>query len=176
VVAAWISHAYAGIAFGVLAALVAHTLGPFQDAVWCRALAGLTAALSGIAMVSGASYDLLSPACAIAIVLLLAIRGVQHPLGELAGGLSYPLYLNQWTAWFVLKAVCQGRQLPFSGSWITIPAGLFFAAMLYWYFDRVILANRKRLYSRRRGWVLMGVAYATVAIGLCGGLLLGRHA
>jgi peptidoglycan/LPS O-acetylase OafA/YrhL len=127
-------------------------------------------------MALGANYDLLSPVFAIAFVLLLAIKGKRHRLGELAGGLSYPLYLNQWTSWMVLKAVLQGRVLPFPGCFITIPAGIAFAGLLYWYCDRAILTSRKRLYTERRGRILMILAYAGVLIGLCGGLLRWRHA
>jgi peptidoglycan/LPS O-acetylase OafA/YrhL len=166
----------ASIAFGVLAALLAHSLGPFQDNIWFRAGAGVVAAITGVAMALGASYDLLSPFFAIAFVLFLAIKGQRHRFGEIAGGLSYPLYLNQWTSWVVLKAVLHGRVLPFPGQFITIPAGIAFAALLYWYFDRVILASRKRLYTERRGRILMVLAYAAFLIGLCGGLMRWRHA
>jgi peptidoglycan/LPS O-acetylase OafA/YrhL len=175
-IAAFASNMYASITLGVLAVLIAHSLGPFQESNWFRPGAGLVAALCGYGIASGANYNLLAPLFAISIVLLLAIKGRRHPFGELAGGLSYPLYLNQWTAWFVLKAMLNGRRLPFMGTFITIPASLIFSALLYWYFDRVILANRRRLYSPRRGRIIMTIAYALIAAGLCGGLLRWRHA
>jgi hypothetical protein len=44
--------------------------------------------------------------------------------------------------------------------------------LLYWFFDRELLARRNQLYSPRIARVTMSVAYGAVALGIVGGLLL----
>ena len=99
---------------------------------------------------AGADFHLLSPLFAVSTVLMLAIKGRRHPLGD---------------------GFTRSIAPAFSGSFITIPASLMFAALLYWYFDRVILAHRERLYTPRRGKLAIIVVCSRVAIGLCGGVL-----
>jgi peptidoglycan/LPS O-acetylase OafA/YrhL len=134
-------------------------------------------ALSAVGLAAGADYDLLAPVCAIAMVLLLAIHGKRHPLGELAGGISYPLYLNAWVAVFVVNFVFKriGFANPLAHQALIIASSLALAAFLYWNVDRRVLAGRQRLYTPERALVATRVAYGAVALGLCVGLILYRR-
>ena len=50
------------------------------------------------------------------------------------------------------------------------------ATLLYWCFDRQLLARRNQLYSPRIAQVIMVVAYGAAALGtVCGLLLLSRR-
>jgi peptidoglycan/LPS O-acetylase OafA/YrhL len=119
-------------------------------------------------------YDLIAPACALSLVLLLAIRGKRHPGGALAGGISYPLYLNAWIAVFTVNAIFKhfGFQSVVVHETLVLILSILLATLLYWFFDRQLLARRKQLYSRRIAKVTMFVAYGTVTLGIVGGLIL----
>ena len=171
-VLAWISRTYASIAFGVLAANLANTCGPFYRSVPGRATAACAAVISALALALGADYDLAAPVCAIALVLLLAISGNRHRFGALAGGLSYQLYLNAWIAVFAVHAVANrlGITNPFARQTLTVVSSITFAGLLYWHVDRWVLARRRLLYTERRARIAVAVTCGTVAIGLCGGI------
>jgi peptidoglycan/LPS O-acetylase OafA/YrhL len=167
---ALISRTYASIAFGVLAAVIANRWEHFHRHVFARAGAAAALAISAAALVAGAEFDFAAPVCAVSIVLLFAIEGKRHRWGELAGGMSYPLYLNAWVAVFIVNAVFKRASLSnaFAHQAIIVASALGLAALLYWFFDRPILASRKRLYTRKRARILMGIAYGTVGIGVAG--------
>jgi peptidoglycan/LPS O-acetylase OafA/YrhL len=175
-VVAWLTRTYASIIFGVLAAVIAHTHEDFYSRHVSRLLAGLAVIASGIGLATGVNYELLSPICAIALVLLLAIHGAQHRWGALAGGMSYPLYLNAWIPVFLVNAVF--KRLSVTSTFAHYAANtaldLVFAALLYWFFDRRILGLRHRLFTPKRGRIVMVIAYSVLAIGICGGFLLSR--
>jgi peptidoglycan/LPS O-acetylase OafA/YrhL len=112
---------------------------------------------------------------AIAIVLLLAIEGDRHALGELAGGMSYPLYLNAWVAVFTVNALFKHvlkHDNAFARLTLVFVSSLILAAFLYWHVDRRILANRRRLYTPARAKAVIRVAYGAVAVGLLVGVVL----
>ena len=117
---------------------------------------------------------MIAPACAISLVLLLAIRGKRHPGGELAGGISYPLYLNAWIAVFTVNAIFKhfGFRSVVVHETLVLILSISLATLLYWFFDRQLLARRNQLYSPRIAQVTMFVAYGAVALGIVGGLLL----
>jgi peptidoglycan/LPS O-acetylase OafA/YrhL len=173
-VVAWVSKTYASIIFGVLAAVIAHTYGAFHKHYRCRVVAAAVFALTVVAFVAGMDYDLVAPLCATALMLLFAIHGKQHRFGALAGGMSYPLYLNAWVPAFVVNALMKrvGLTSRFSNDSLILALNLGFAAFLYWYVDRRVLANRKRLYTPKRAWITMGLAYGAVTLGLVVGILM----
>jgi peptidoglycan/LPS O-acetylase OafA/YrhL len=170
----WFGRVYASIAFGVLAAVIADAYGAFHKHYLVRILAGAVVAGSAIGFVAGADYDMLSPLCAIAVVLLLAINGNQHPAGALAGGMSYPLYLNAWIPVFVVNFVFKrvGLANPFARHTLILTLNLAMAAFLYWFIDRRLHAIRRRLYTPGRARVVAMVAYGTVAAGVSVGVFL----
>ena len=83
------SHTYASIVFGVLAAVAVHRYGEFHlnrlvQAALIVILLGATAGL-----IAKLEYNLMAPIVSIAIVLLLAQRGEQNRIGASFGGMSY---------------------------------------------------------------------------------------
>ena len=101
----WLGKCYASVAFGVLVAVLANRYGDFYRHWISRIASGLIIAISIVALAKHVDYDLIAPFCALSVVLLLAIRGKRHPGGALAGGISYPLYLNAWIAVFTVNAM-----------------------------------------------------------------------
>jgi peptidoglycan/LPS O-acetylase OafA/YrhL len=176
-VVAWACNAYASIVFGVLAALVAKTYGPFHERYRSRVAAAIVMIGAMAGMLVGLNYDLMAPICAVALMLLLAIDGKQHRGGALAGGMSYPLYLNSWVPAFVVTAACRrfGVTDAFFGYTTIIVLNLAFAAFLYWQVDRRVLANRRWLYTPRRARLTMAFGYGAVTLGVLVGAILYRR-
>lgn len=173
-IVAWATKTYASIAFGVLAAVIFKTYGAFHKDYRCRIMAAAAVALSTIGFVARANYELVAPVCAVALVLLFAVNGRQHSLGALAGGMSYPLYLNAWVPAFVVNAAMKhaGLTTRFGRITLTVVLNLVWAAALYWYIDRKVLANRRRLYTPKRAFVTTVFAYGAVTFGIVFGLIL----
>ena len=165
---------YASIAVGVPAAVIANRRrGIAADRRWRATIRVM--ALDAVGMAMGFDCELPALFCAAGTVLLLAIRSGQHRWGALAGGISYPLYLNSWIAVFLVNAVSPsaGWIKGGVGYWAIVAASsLALATVLYWYFDRRILAGRKRFYTPGRAQVIMIVAYSTLALGISAGLIL----
>lgn len=174
---AWVSETYASIVFGVLAAVVMHKHGAFHENHWTRVAAALVAALCAAGFAVGLHYESLAPICSIAVVLLLAVTGRQHPLGKIAGGMSFPLYLNAWVAVFICNALFKriGIANAFVHHAATIVLSLIIAAALYWNFDRRILQRRKDIYTPGRARAAITIAYTSVAIGIGVGLFLASR-
>jgi peptidoglycan/LPS O-acetylase OafA/YrhL len=174
---AWATKTYASIAFGVLAAVIVNTYGAFHKHYACRVAAGVAVALSTVAFVAGADYELVAPICATAVVLLLALKGRQHPLGALAGGMSYPLYLNAWVPAFVVTALLKhfGLANVLLRETLILVLNLGFAAFLYWQIDRRVVASRPRLYTPKRAWFATTFAYGAVAAGVLVGLFMHQR-
>ena len=103
--AASVSSQYSAIMIGVAAAVIARRHPGIFSGQWMRlAIAALTIVLT-IAVVFAHGYDVLAPLLSICIVLLLAVEGPRQPIGAVAGGMSYPLYLNHWIGGFVARAL-----------------------------------------------------------------------
>jgi peptidoglycan/LPS O-acetylase OafA/YrhL len=173
-VLAWLSTTYASIVFGVLAAVIMQKHGAFHRSDWTRIAAGLVVALCIFGFAAGMNYEFLAPICSIAVVLLFAVNGPQHPGGRFAGGMSFPLYLNAWIAIFISHALLRGRGMENTAAYhvSSIVLALLLAAALYWYFDRKILAQRRRFYRPARARAVIVIAYTSMALGICMGLVL----
>jgi peptidoglycan/LPS O-acetylase OafA/YrhL len=171
---AWLGQQYASIAFGVAAAVVAHSVpGVFRS--WrAKALLGITALGSAAAIAVNFHYELIAPFLSICVVLLLAIPGTRQPLGEIAGGMSYPLYLNHWIGVYVANALLQpfGLRGSMTGHALSTLLNIALAVALYWYMDRRLLSHRGGWYSRSRGLWVTRVAYLMVALGFVVGFAL----
>ncbi len=176
--ATWLGKCYASVAFGVLAAVLANRYGDFYRHRISRIASGLIIAISIVGFVKHMDYDLIAPICALSLVLLLAIRGKRHPGGALAGGISYPLYLNAWIAVFTVNAMFKHFRLRsvVVHETLVLILSISLATLLYCCFDRQLLARRNQLYSPRIAQVIMVVAYGAAALGtVCGLLLLNRR-
>lgn len=159
---------YPGLSLGVVAAIV------LKGSDWHRARAGRIAlALALLALspwvIDPATFMAASPFAGLCIVLLLAAPGAQSKLGEVLGGLSYPLYLNHWVGTYFIGALFKRLQLADAVSLRQGVAALFsvlLALLHYWLIDRQIRHRRHLWYSPRAGIVLMSCAYAIFAAGL----------
>ncbi len=171
---AWLSHQYASIVFGVAAAVIAHVVpGVFRSAR-ARTLLGATALASVTAIALQFHYELTAPILAVCVVLLLAIEGPRRSLGAIAGGMSYPLYLNHWIGVFVANALLQpfGLRGSLAGHALSTLLNVALAVALFWFVDRRLLQHRSEWYSPQRGLWVTRVAYLMVAIGLLVGTAL----
>jgi peptidoglycan/LPS O-acetylase OafA/YrhL len=174
---AWASATYASIVFGVLGAVIVHKHGDFHQSNWTRVAAGFVAALCVFGFAAGMNYEYLAPICSIAVVLLFAVNGPQHAWGRFAGGMSFPLYLNGWIAVFIAHAVFKRLGMENTPAYYasSIAVALIIAAGLYWYFDRKILDRRRQVFTPGRARAATAIAYTSVAIGICVGLILAYH-
>jgi len=160
---------YAAITLGVLAAIVARRHGELHLRASGRAIIAVVLALGVAGLALDLHYDTFAPIASIAVVLLLAMPGRQHPGGALWGGMSYPLYLNHWIALYAANAI--GLRHPIRHA-LVLALAIAIAMGLYWWIDRHLLARRSRLYTPARGRALTLAAYATVALGIGLGLAL----
>ncbi len=173
-VVAWVSHTYASIVFGVLAAVAVHRYGEFHlnrlvQAALIVILLGATAGL-----IAKLEYNLMAPIVSIAIVLLLAQRGEQNRIGAIFGGMSYQLYLNHWIGFFIAHAVFKpfGMRDSVAAHVLSFCLNVSLAVAMYWYIDRRMLAARGSLFTQARGQLFVKLAYGMVAIGCAVGLAL----
>jgi len=168
------------IALGVCAAILQHD-HDIAGRLWVRVAALLTALICAILMYLTATQYVLGPFFALSVVLATAIRGKRSPVALIAGGLSYPLYLNHWIGAFAVNFVTK-RWLP-----LEIPAhiiavytvAVLIALGLYWLVDRQVQIKRNRWYNPVLGRHLALLAYSLVGIGLIAGAalhLFGPHA
>lgn len=171
---AWWTHTYASIVLGVLAAVVAYTYPELFQNRRHHVVSALAVLLLICAMAAGVDYELVSPFCALGIVLAFAVRGTRHSWGEMAGGMSYPLYLNAWIAVFFVNFFYKrvGLINPIMHELLIIAFGFALSAAMYWYIDRPLLALREKLYTATRARIVVIAAYSSVTIGICIGLLL----
>lgn len=164
---AWYFDIYAAIVFGVLAAVIAGKcrVSSYYFVIRFTAFFLLGGSIFCLVEFSGV-YREVAPIAAIAIVLILAKKGTQTKLGAITGGMSYPLYLNHWCGMFLFNFLLPNMR----GEPIRIAAAaivnIVFAILLYWYFDRQLLAQRSVWYSERRAVGITVIAYATVILGL----------
>ena len=165
---------YASIVFGVLAATLHRRFPDFHLRPLSRiVLAGILLAATPW-LFADQAYRYAAPWAAIAIILLLAIRGTKHPGGTLAGGLSYPLYLNHWIGGFaatVLLIPLGLRQSPVHPV-LSVALAIGFAAALYWWMERPLLARRRQLHTPLRAKVTTAIAYTMVIVGVLVGIRL----
>lgn len=164
---------FAAIALGVCAAIAESQYKITASSVirWSAvAAAGATAAL--MVLTSSVFWG---PLLAVAVVLGLARPGSRSRLAQIAGGLSYPLYLNHWIGVFAVNFVTK-RGFPvdflaFVAAQYVLNIGI--ALALYLAVDRQIQVRRGSWYSDKLGKRLAFTSYALVGAGLIiGGLML----
>lgn len=174
VLATSMSSQYSTVVTGVAAAVIArHHPRIFSGQMVRLAIAALIVVLTA-ALVLGRDYDALAPLLATCIVLLLAVEGRRSPIGAVAGGMSYPLYLNHWIGGFVARALFTpfGLRESFVTHVLSNSLNIGLAVALYWYVDRRLLLHRGRVYSPSLGLAATRMAYGMVAIGLVFGLFM----
>lgn len=173
---AWATKTYAAIVFGVLAAVTAKRFGDFHLTTEVRALLVFGALASAAGLTQGFDFERLSAICAICIVLLSAVPGTRNPLGELAGGMSYQLYLNHWIGVFVANVIFAKFGMRDSPERQAVAAALNLgiAVVFYWAIDRRLHAHRARFATPARERLATVTSYGVVLTGCAVSLLFYR--
>ena len=172
--AASASSQYSTVVLGVGAAVIAHRHPGVFSGQWIRMAIAALAVVLTTAVASTLMYDGLAPLLATCIVLLLAVEGRRQPIGVVAGGMSYPLYLNHWIGGFAARALLTpfGLRESVLTHVVSNSLNIGLAVGLYWYVDRQLLLHRSRFYTPRLGLIATRIAYAIVLSGLVCGLIL----
>lgn len=167
-VAAWASNTYASIIFGVFAAIIVQQ----HPGLHLRHRLPIFAAcaVSGLAMPF--AYEMAVAPFSICVVLLLAQTGEKTTLGTIAGGMSYPLYLNHWLGVFIGNALLGRFGLKDSPARMAfaIVLNIAIAVALYWWVDRKLLAKRGAVFTQGRGALAMLTGYGLICTGMAFGL------
>lgn len=177
---AWWSGAYLSIILGVLAAVLHQEFGDWHLHRLARSVLCLSATASIMVIIAGGflvggTYNLLAPIFGISVVLLTAAEGQRGTVGMLAGGISYPLYLNHWTGIFLANFVSKHAGLPLLPTVLLAWAAAVAAATVaYELIDKRVPRIRRRYYSPRAGKALMLAAYLLCATGTLAGLEFSR--
>lgn len=162
----WIGTDYPGLAFGVLAAIV------LKDRAWHLSRRGMLACVAMAALAvpflaHDSTYMRAAPFFGLGVVLLLARPGAAGALGAVAGGLSYPLYLNHWIGIFAGNALTSRLGLsPLMRMGVVIVVGVGFALAHYFAVDRVIRQRRSAWYGPGAGRAAVGCAYLILTAGM----------
>lgn len=170
---AWQFNLYAPIFLGVLSAILVNKYGAFHRKLNYRITWVLLIMLSIAGFIYGNDYRIFSPAFAIAIILLLAIEGKSTATGKFLGGISYPLYLNNWIGVFAANVIFApfGLRDSIYSIMATIIISYAIASTLYQFIDKPCLSLRGSLYTATRGKTITYVAYISVTFGLLFGIL-----
>jgi peptidoglycan/LPS O-acetylase OafA/YrhL len=165
---------YGGILLGVFAAAVVHRYGPVHQARHVPISLAAICVVCAVLLSTGGALHVFGPLFGLAAVLLLAVPGGASRIGQIAGGMSYPLYLNHWIGIFVGNALFAPFGLRESPARVVLASvfSIALAVALYVLVDRRLLAMRGAWYSGRRGRWTMGIAYFMVGTGLVGGAAL----
>lgn len=166
--------AFAPIALGLIAALLQRSNGDWHLRGWAGAVPPAVAAAS-LAALWRWPLPQLQALFAVATVLSLARPGPRGRTGLFLGAISYPVYLNHWVGVFAVHAAA--RAMPLGGAAAKLAAYLFgvAAAIVAWALvDRPVMAGRARWFTPARGRALGITAYALLAVGVAGGLLIRR--
>lgn len=173
----WYTGRYSAIGFGVLAVLFNHKYPdfhrkPLSMAILLGLFVAASIALSHTHTNQSIQYQAFAPLFAISLILLLARRGKQNPVGHLLGGMSYPLYLNHWIGVFFFNLVLEpfGMRDTLTRQILSVFMNYAIAAFLFWFIERKVLEVRSMLYTRKRGFIFTVLAYSLILIGLCFGL------
>jgi peptidoglycan/LPS O-acetylase OafA/YrhL len=163
------------ISLGVLAAVSRTSFGDWQSATAARCI--LLAVF--IIVLAGTLFDYIpyrmgGPVSAIAIVLFLAQTGNHSAFGALLGGISFPLYLNQWIGVFMSNAILGrvGLRDTLVSHIVGIVLSVVVAVILYFVVDSNVRSRRNKAFSVLRGRVVAVCGFALVAIGFAGGLVI----
>lgn len=166
----------ASVALGVCAAIAQRDHGIARIS-WVRATAvmliGVSAAVMWVVPAPAGEY-IVGPLFSVCLVLLLAVKGERTRFGIIAGGVSFPLYLNQWIGSFVVNFfVKRGLEM---AHWIEIAAtcavSIAVGFALYWLIDRQVQRHRNAWFSPKLGVALGVTAYALVVTGIAAGGLM----
>lgn len=163
---------FGAISLGVSAAIARRDFGNWH-LPWRPAFALVAAATFALLVTPGMPMRQIAPIFAIAVILLLAVEGPRSQLGLLAGGLSYPLYLNHWIPVFAVHFVLSRVGLETSDLWETLAwlLAVLGAALHFLVIDRAIQRHRGCVFTPALGRGLGLTAYGLLLSGVVLGTL-----
>jgi len=169
---------YAAISLGVLAALSKLRHGDWYRtkigaATIVLVLAGLTAAV----VTRRLPQSIAVPFIGTAIVLLLARPGAGSRVSRFVGGISYPLYLNQWIGMRGVILACNklGWRTGFGAQLLMVAIDVGIASLLYLTVDAPVRRERDRFFTSGRGLAVAATGAVLVLVGIAGGILYRRN-
>lgn len=166
---AWYFNIYASIFFGVLLAIASKQYSVEKNFKF-KVAAGLLLILSSFGLYFFSEYYFkIAPFAAVSIVLLLARLGRASKIGLIAGGMSYPLYLNHWMGVYIFNYLLPGQHGVLRVTLAAV-ANILIAVGLYWFYDKRLLASRGRWFTAQRGLFVMLVAYSMIVVGVVYGI------
>ena len=169
---------YGAISVGVFATILRKQFGGWHKTLVAKVvLALLAAGATATLYLDTLPYEYVAPILSISVVLLLAGEGRKSTVGGFLGGVSYPLYLNQWVGVFAAHYLLGrfGMRESILAKILATTMSLAFASFLYVVVDTQVLTRRSAWYTRRLGWSLASAGYALILIGVVGGVMLTRH-
>ena len=142
---------FAAISLGVLAAAIKEKYG--SVVILRSAFVVLAIVAFAFTVFDIASYRIAAPISAILIVLALAGEKSQHFSGQILGGVSYPLYLNQWIGVFAANALFAkfGMRETLLCQITGVVLAILIAFALYMLIDRNVLRHRNKFFTRQIG-------------------------
>jgi peptidoglycan/LPS O-acetylase OafA/YrhL len=160
---------FGAISLGVFAAVLRDTVGSWQAARSARlALAAVAIASFCATYVGFLAYWIGAPISSISIVLFLARAGRHSSAASFVGGVSFPLYLNQWIGVFIANAIF--GKVGLRNTWYCHISGLLIsiaiATVLYLIIDRNVRKCREQFFSIFRGRVVAVSGFTLVAVGM----------
>jgi peptidoglycan/LPS O-acetylase OafA/YrhL len=165
---------FGSISLGVLASMLRANFG---DLHWRRpvrvGLLIVSVLFFGATYWNLIAYRIGEPISAVSIVLLLAQPGRYSKLGSFLGGISYPLYLDQWIGGFAANAIFikLGLHRGLVCRLFAFPLALAVASLLYVLVDQNLRRSREQYFSVSRGKAIAVVGFALVTIGLLAGIV-----
>lgn len=165
----------AAISLGVCAAIIEARGKYFSKPNVSWVAAAFAAACAAGMFLTGERAGI-APLFAVAVVVAAARPGARDPLAQVAGGLSYPLYLNHWIGVFAVNFVSKRYvtigHVEFLTAQYAVNVGI--ALAMYLTIDRQIQLHRHGWYSEMLGRRLTATSYGLVAIGLVVGSSMQR--
>jgi peptidoglycan/LPS O-acetylase OafA/YrhL len=121
-------------------------------------------------------YRIGGPISSVAVVLLLAQEGRNSRFSKLLGGVSFPLYLNQWIGVFIANAIFvrAGLRETLAAHVVGILISVILAIVLYVLVDGNVKQRRNLYFNSHRGKAVAVCGFLLVLIGMIGGLFLTR--
>jgi peptidoglycan/LPS O-acetylase OafA/YrhL len=169
----WVIGLGTSITFGVTAAVFAFRDETLFRRPIARAVLAVALIASALGLATDRFYDQLAPIASICIVLLLSQPGPRARLGAVAGGMSYPLYLNHWIGVYVAHAALRpfGLRDSLLSHVVSVVLNIGLAVGLYLYVERPLLDRRRQWYTPAFGRRAMVAAYSMIAAGLAFGVV-----
>jgi peptidoglycan/LPS O-acetylase OafA/YrhL len=164
---------YTSVSLGVLCAVLANHYRDWFLTVRARIALVAAATVCALLLMFSSVYNFAAPIFSISVVLLCAVPSGRNGVTQWFGGVSFPFYLNAWVGIFALHALVKHFAIP--EGWYSMPleflSGLSAAAISYHLIDRTVMRSRNKYYAPHLGWMLGGVAYTLLTLGVAYWLL-----